>query len=29
MVDIETMGRRPFCPVLSIGACIFRMDDAT
>lgn len=26
MIDIETLGRRPFCPVLSIGACIFRTD---
>lgn len=26
MVDIETLGRRPFCPVLSIGACVFRTD---
>ena len=26
MIDIETLGRRPFCPVLSIGACVFRTD---
>lgn len=26
MTDIETVGRKPFCPVLSIGACIFRTD---
>lgn len=26
MLDLETLGRRPFCPVLSIGACAFTMD---
>lgn len=25
MLDIETLGRKPFCPLLSIGACSFRM----
>lgn len=28
MVDIETMGTDPYCPVLSIGACRFAMDDS-
>lgn len=27
MVDIETLGRRPYCPVLSIGACAFHMNS--
>jgi hypothetical protein len=27
MVDIETLGRRPFCPVLAIGACVFRLSN--
>lgn len=26
MIDIETLGRRPFCPILAIGACTFRMN---
>ena len=26
MLDVETLGREPFCPVLSIGACRFAMD---
>lgn len=26
MVDIETMGRRPYCPILSIGAVRFDTD---
>lgn len=26
MIDIECLGRRPFCPLLSIGACVFRTD---
>lgn len=26
MVDIETLGKRPFCPILAIGACAFRMS---
>lgn len=29
MVDLETMGTDPFCPILSIGACAFRMDTKT
>ena len=28
MVDLETLGTKPFSPILSIGACAFRMDDA-
>lgn len=27
MVDLETLGRRPYCPVLTIGACAFNLDD--
>jgi hypothetical protein len=26
MIDIETVGRRPSCPILSIGACVFRTN---
>lgn len=26
MLDLETLGKKPFCPILSIGACAFRMD---
>jgi hypothetical protein len=27
MVDIETLGRSPYAPLLSIGACAFSFDD--
>lgn len=27
MIDLETLGREPFVPVLSIGACAFRCDN--
>lgn len=27
MTDLETLGRHPYCPILSIGACSFNMDD--
>lgn len=27
MLDLETLGRQPFCPLLSIGACAFRCDN--
>lgn len=26
MLDLETMGTDPYCPVLSIGACAFQME---
>lgn len=28
MIDIETMGRTPGCPVVSIGAVYFEMDGS-
>lgn len=28
MVDLETLGRQPYAPILSIGACAFTMDDS-
>lgn len=27
MVDLETLGTQPFSPILSIGACAFRLDE--
>lgn len=27
MIDLETLGKAPFSPILSIGACAFRFDD--
>lgn len=27
MVDLETLGRNPYAPILSIGACAFTFDD--
>jgi DNA polymerase III epsilon subunit-like protein len=27
MVDLETLGKRPYAPILSIGACAFSFDD--
>jgi hypothetical protein len=27
MIDLETLGRRPFVPILSIGACAMRLDN--
>ena len=27
MIDLETLGRRPFCPILSIGAVALRLDN--
>ncbi|WP_322037924.1 3'-5' exonuclease [Burkholderia cenocepacia] len=27
MVDLETLGTEPFCPILSIGACAFNADS--
>lgn len=29
MLDLETLGRRPFSAILSIGACALRLDDST
>lgn len=29
MVDLETLGKKPFCPILSIGAVAFRLDEDT
>lgn len=26
MLDLETLGKKPYCPVLSIGACAMRLD---
>lgn len=26
MVDLETLGKKPYCPILSIGACGFSFD---
>jgi hypothetical protein len=26
MLDLETLGKRPYCPLLSIGACAMRLD---
>ncbi len=28
MLDLETMGTDPYCPVIAIGACRFEMDDS-
>lgn len=28
MVDLETLGTQPYSPILSIGACAFRLDEA-
>lgn len=27
MVDLETLGKRPYVPILSIGACAMRLDN--
>lgn len=27
MTDLETLGKKPYCPVLTIGACAFNLDD--
>lgn len=29
MVDLETLGKKPFCPILAIGAVAFKMDLTT
>ena len=27
MIDLETLGQQPYSPILSIGACAFRLDN--
>lgn len=27
MIDLETLGKAPYCPILSIGACALRLDS--